>query len=72
MTTKIIDPKSLKLFYKAQDRLQRSEALNEFIVNLTDENRRLRVLFYLLSTGLFFSVIGNVLLMLQEIFRRYG
>lgn len=72
MTTKIIDPKSLKLFYKAQDRLQRSEALNEFIVNLTDENRRLRVMFYLLSTGLFFSVIGNVLLMLQEIFRRYG
>ena len=69
---RFIDPKSLARFHKAQDRLQRSEALNDFIVTITDENRRLKVLFYLLSTGLFFSLVGNALLMLQEIFRRFG
>ena len=69
---RFIDPKSLARFHKAQDRLQRSEALNDFIVTLMDENKRLKVLFYLLSTGLFFSVVGNTLWMLKEIFRRLG
>ncbi len=66
MKQKVVDLNSPVFIRKQQEQYLRSEALNGFITLLRDQNKRLKLLFYLLSGLLLISLTLNSLMLFSH------